>query len=44
MKKALFFLLISCLFIPIIGQGNKGDMPQQQEKINCNEDKNRQNP
>ena len=44
MKKALFFLFISCLFIPIIGQGNKGDMPQQQEKINCNEDKNRQNP
>ena len=44
MKIALFFLFISCLFIPIIGQGNKEDMSQQQENINCNDDNNRQNP
>ena len=44
MKKALFFLFITCLFIPIIGQNDKGDMAQQQENINCNDDKNRQNP
>jgi len=44
MKIALFFLFISCLFIPIIGQGNKEDMSQQQENINCNDDNNRQSP
>ena len=44
MKIALFFLFTSCLFIPIIGQGNKEDMSQQQENINCNDDNNRQSP